>query len=186
MYNRDMKRTCKQCKKTFATPPSQNKLYCSRTCYTQHRRETITYTVAETGCHICTSHHGDKDGYPKITRKVNGKAKTYHLSRFLYEKAYGKLPENVFVLHSCDNPMCINLEHLHPGTALENSHEAVTRGRIAHGEQCHLAKLTAPQVRTIMNLLPSHTDLELARQFGVVPATIWFIRTGRTWKHVAP
>jgi hypothetical protein len=47
----------------------------------------------------------------------------------VYEKTKGPLLKGVMLLHSCDNPRCINPNHLRPGTAADNSKDMVRRRR---------------------------------------------------------
>lgn len=49
--------------------------------------------------------------------------------RLAYTLWIGPIPEGMDILHSCDNPPCINPAHLRPGTQLENSLEMVAKGR---------------------------------------------------------
>ena len=50
--------------------------------------------------------------------------------RYAWTKAHGPIPKGKWVLHTCDNPSCINVAHLYLGTALDNSRDAVDRGRL--------------------------------------------------------
>jgi len=49
------------------------------------------------------------------------------------------------------------------------------------GERNPAAKLTADDVKTIRNLLPTHTQQEIGRMFGVHQTTVSLIATGRKW-----
>lgn len=64
-------------------------------------------------------------GYGRIT--YQGKTQVVH--RLSYEAWNGPIPEGLSVLHSCDNPSCINPAHLHLGTYSDNIREAYQRGR---------------------------------------------------------
>lgn len=60
--------------------------------------------------------------------KFNKKMVKAH--RMSYEIAHGSIPKDLCVLHSCDNRLCVNPEHLRIGTKQDNSRDAVSRGRI--------------------------------------------------------
>lgn len=102
--------------------------------------------------------------------------------RYAWFLTHGVIP-NLFILHSCDNPKCVNPKHLREGTDQDNSDDKVSRDRQPKGEKHWHSKLTAEKVRTIKTLLNSKTNNELAEQFNVSFATIADIRTGRTWRH---
>lgn len=65
------------------------------------------------------------DGYGSI--RVNGKAKP--ASRAAYEEAHGPVPKGMVVMRTCDNPPCINLDHLILGTQQANVRDALAKGR---------------------------------------------------------
>jgi hypothetical protein len=51
--------------------------------------------------------------------------------------------------HKCDNPLCINPEHLFVGTRKDNVDDCINKGRNVRGEKCNFAKLTEEQAREI-------------------------------------
>jgi transcriptional regulator with XRE-family HTH domain len=53
--------------------------------------------------------------------------------RFSYELAKGKIPKGAFILHSCDNGLCVNPSHLRVGNHAENMRDAASRGRSRNG-----------------------------------------------------
>ena len=53
--------------------------------------------------------------------------------RFAYEMANGVIPDGKMILHSCDNPPCVNPAHLSVGTHADNMHDMENRGRRAPG-----------------------------------------------------
>ena len=58
--------------------------------------------------------------------------KIVRAARFAYTSFVGEIPEGLDILHSCDNPKCVNWEsHLSPGTKLQNMRDCSLRGRTA-------------------------------------------------------
>lgn len=76
----------------------------------------------------CTDWSGgkDQDGYPMFWYE----GKTERASRALWKLVYGKIPEGLIIRHKCDNPACLNLDHLELGTYKENTADALKRGRM--------------------------------------------------------
>ena len=108
----------------------------------------ITYSVEANGCHHCTSHAKNTNGYPVKTR--NGKQT--RVSRIVYSNYYlngDDIPNGLIVRHKCDNRACINPNHLELGTFKDNAMDMVKRGRCRLGEKNHLSKLTWKQVVAI-------------------------------------
>ncbi len=78
----------------------------------------------------------DKDGYGKI--KVSGKTVQAH--RLSWNIHNGSVPEGVHVLHHCDNPSCVNPDHLFLGTHLDNMHDRDAKGRNGYSRRTHCPK----------------------------------------------
>lgn len=146
------------------------------------KRKSIEYYIDENGCHICISHSRNKDGngYPQIS--VDNR--TIPLARYIFIKSNGEIPKGMFVCHTCDNPHCINPDHLFLGTHMDNMRDMVQKGRAFHaiGEHNGRHKLTKEGVIQIKELLNTVKNCsELARQFGVAPKTINDIKLGKKW-----
>lgn len=62
--------------------------------------------------------------------RLPGKNKMRVVSRIAYEVWIGPIPDNLFVLHHCDNPKCFNPDHLFVGTQKDNLRDAAKKGRI--------------------------------------------------------
>ena len=91
----------------------------------------------------------------------------------------GEIPEGMQVLHRCDVPRCVNPDHLYLGNQSVNITDCVLKGR--H----HKTRLKPGEVRLIREcLVIGYSQSELARQFGVSPASIQSIAAGRTWSKV--
>jgi hypothetical protein len=76
----------------------------------------------------------------------------YRGSRRAYEQAYGPIPKGMCVCHTCDEPHCINPEHLWLGTHADNIQDAIRKGRhrssenwrrLRHGKEFAQARLYA-------------------------------------------
>lgn len=81
------------------------------------------------------------------------------------------------VLHTCDNPSCVNPDHLRVGTQQDNIRDALHKGR---GRQ----KLTAQDVRRIRWAPDFFSDNDLASLYGVKPLAISRVRSRQSWAHV--
>lgn len=73
----------------------------------------------------------DKAGYGQV--RFAGKARRAHRVAWFLTK--GPIPKGLCVLHKCDNPPCVNPEHLWLGTRPENSHDMTLKGRQAVGDR---------------------------------------------------
>lgn len=104
--------------------------------------------------------------------------------RYSYRLFKGEIKEEMFVLHSCDNPNCVNPEHLREGLAIDNITDMVDRGRNAKGEDQHLSKLTDQKARDIYNLKGKVSGRQLAKQYGIHPTTLTSVWRKETWKHI--
>mgnify|MGYP000877027575 CR=1 FL=1 len=96
------------------------------------------------------------------------------------------LPKGLVVRHTCDNPTCINEDHLIGGTQKQNIKDKYDRGRAPIGEQTLTAKLTEAQAKKI---LESYTgawgeQTKLAKRFGVKQQAISKLIYGKTWSHL--
>ncbi len=75
-------------------------------------------------------------GYGHFRRKINGKWIMYKAHRFSYEyfKNQGELIDSSkLICHSCDNPQCVNPEHLFIGTVQDNINDKLKKGRHRSG-----------------------------------------------------
>lgn len=134
----------------------------------------------------------DKDGYGNMTCRFPGGRIYGRTHRIVWKLAHGSIPRDLLVLHTCDNPPCVNPEHLYLGTHLENVRDRVLRnrqtnlgrhGNHARGENHGRAKLTNDQARTIKSRLSQgESPGSLAKEFGISCAAVWQIRQGNNWK----
>jgi hypothetical protein len=76
------------------------------------------------GCWAVNCWH-KPDGYARL--RFKGKKMLAH--RLAYLLATGKDPGELQVCHKCDNPGCVNPEHLFLGTGKDNVKDCITKGR---------------------------------------------------------
>lgn len=109
--------------------------------------------------------------------------------RYSFELAFGEIPKNLYVLHSCDNKLCVRPDHLHLGTQAENVREAIERGLVRYtgpsSENSRSAKLTKETVLRLRHLYAEGASQpELAATFNLHQSTVSDIVVGKTWRKV--
>jgi hypothetical protein len=141
-------------------------------------RFSTRYTVdPKTGCWLW---EGKKNAYGYGTIQKGGATGwigAHRLSAALHIRE--PLPTEV-VCHRCDNPSCVNPDHLFIGTPHENTQDMIRKGRAAIGTRNSAAKLTEEDVATIRRDAQTPAT-HLAARFGVSPKTIRNCRFGRTY-----
>ena len=95
----------------------------------------------------------------------------------------GEIPSDAHICHSCDNPACVNPDHLFIGTAALNVADKVAKGRHLYGAKVPAAKIT-DEIAAKIKLLKSEPTRVLAAMFGISRQSVADIIYGRTWKHV--
>jgi hypothetical protein len=125
----------------------------------------------------------DKAGYARCW--FRGKPVLHH--RMIYCIAAGVDMDAIAglsVMHTCDNPGCINPAHLKLGTHADNMRDKKNKGRAPRGEDAGRAKLTEKQVIEIRGLASIIQYRLLATQYGVSVPTIKDIVARKIWKHI--
>lgn len=109
---------------------------------------------------------------------LNRKNQEYFAHRQAYVEEYGPIPKGLCVLHSCDNPSCINPKHLFLGTQLENIKDRNAKGRTAVGLKNGKNKITWPIIRAVREN-PQLSTRKLGALLGLSHTTIVSIRNNR-------
>ncbi|CAH9016537.1 putative homing endonuclease [Vibrio phage 275E43-1] len=106
------------------------------------------------------------DGYPRAVIDGNNNAKVH---RVVYELYHGELEQGLVVRHVCDNPKCINPEHLVSGTQQDNVQDRVQRGRSNN----HCDAKTIGDVCSLRSL--GYTYKRIASELGISYAKVDYI-----------
>ena len=113
-------------------------------------------------------------------RRIRGRSYSAH--RVAYERAYGSIPEGMVVMHSCDNKLCVNPDHLSVGTQSENILDSIRKGRTPVGEDRPESKLTNDQVISIRK--DTGLQKDIAKKHGITQAMVSLITTRQKWRHI--
>ena len=92
------------------------------------------------------------------------------------------LSDKRHVLHACDNPKCVNPDHLFVGSAADNMADMTTKGRRANGTAMPHSKLTEEDIPLIR--ADTRTHQTIADVFNVSRRLIGDIKNGKRWSHV--
>lgn len=116
------------------------------------------------------AHH--RQGYGSFG--IDGKTLLAHRVSWLY--TYGKLLDDLCILHSCDNTNCVRPSHLFIGTQLINVQDKVNKGRQAKitGEKHPSCTISDVQVEAIRQRYAEGgaTYKEIAKEFGISFSTV--------------
>ncbi len=156
--------TCKHCRNEI--PPGRTTLYCTDRCAVE------PHVTKGDGCWVWNGANNGV-GYGQ----VNIMKRRRYAHRIMYEDAFGPIPKGLFVLHRCDNRACCKPTHLFLGTAKDNTHDMLAKGRSTR-------TLSDEQIRAIRLLKGKMTQVAVGRAFGVKHSTVSNVWLGKTWGHL--
>lgn len=104
--------------------------------------------------------------------------------RVAWESVNGSIPAGYSVLHRCDNPACVNPEHLFVGTQKDNIQDGIAKGRIVVGEHHPSTKLSEMEVRQILAIGRTESLDRIGEHFGINRRTVGEILNGQRWKQL--
>ncbi len=158
----------------------------------------------DSGCWNWNKGYRDKAGYGQL--KYRGKVIGAHRASYLAFN--GHIDPELYVCHSCDNPKCVNPEHLWQGTAKDNMQDCKAKGRLADqrgkklspetlaklklnrikdakGMRNPRAKLTDNDIRQIRGMNKNgYTHAQIAKEYGVNESHVSHINCRKAWSHI--
>lgn len=150
----------------------------------QSRFESKVTLVPFCECHLWTAATTDF-GYGKLS---DGKKSWLHAHRVSYQLYKGEVPDDKCVLHTCDNPACVNPEHLYLGSYKDNAADRENRKRGNHpkGTKHHKNVLLQSQVYEIRDAFDTgkYSFSELGRIYGIEGKSVADIVDRKNWKHL--
>jgi hypothetical protein len=183
---------CPTCGSTF-TKTRSNHNFCSFECW-----RPVTPTLQEIFSRVSVG--GPDECWPwfgALNCKKYGRFREDYIHRWVWIILCGKIPGGIFVCHTCDNPPCVNWNHLFLGSAQDNADDMMKKGRgplgdpnrFPKGEGVPWHKLTENDVRIIRaERSVGATFVELAKRFNVHESTIAQIflknEKKRSWRSV--
>jgi hypothetical protein len=106
------------------------------------------------------------------------RSRTENAHRISWMLHRGDIPNGLHVLHRCDNPICVNPEHLFLGTHRDNMADMIAKGR-------NCSKLTAEKVLEIRRRYDAgERPKDMAVEYGVTPTLIVYVGKRQTWRHI--
>ena len=125
----------------------------------------------------------DDGGYGSMT--LRGSTILVHRIAWIIDN--GEIPKGMNILHKCDNPKCVNPDHLFLGTHFDNMRDMAAKGRAPKrpGSKNPNSKLNESKVREIKNLLANgKTRKYVSTTFEVSLSTIDRIINKKSWRLV--
>lgn len=125
-------------------------------------------------------------GYGQLD--INFRRYLTHRFSYMLHNGNEEIPDGMCVCHTCDNPPCVNPDHLFLGTKKDNIHDMIVKGRdTARHRGSGRALLTSSDVKSIKEDLSQGgrgTITTLARRYEVSRGAISGIKFGKTWNQI--
>lgn len=148
-----------------------------------------SYVAVGDGCHAWVGCL-DQSGYGRLL--VGGKE--YKAHRFAWSLKNGEIPEGMMICHKCDNPGCVNVDHLFLGTQSDNMNDMHAKKRHVMRDKTWIQKRVSysgannPNAKftaEIIMAIRSSTDKAtlIAQKYGVHRNIIYDILKHKTWKN---
>lgn len=125
-------------------------------------------------------------GYGHFGRYLNDKRVMYKAHRYAYEFYKGHIPEGLLVLHTCDNPACVNPDHLFVGTHKDNSQDMLRKGRFGYPRNPNhhwLSFERAEEMRQFAKENPTMKQKDMAKHLDTSTAQLSRILNYKIWSN---
>lgn len=163
---------CSYCEATFLKHEAEikrtNNNFCSKSCSGKYKakKNHDDFFLRFERYGDCWNWTGNLNGSGYGYAKINGKVWLAH--RYSYQAVKGDIPSGFEVMHSCDNPACINPQHLSLGSHVDNMNDM-------HAKERHHHIISNSQKIEIAS--SSESNKELAKRFVVSERTIRHVKT---------
>lgn len=131
--------------------------------------------ITTSGCHEFAGSR-TKAGHGQI--HYNGRNRRTHTVAF--ELTFGSIPEGAQINHHCDNPPCVNPDHLYAGDQVQNMADMNRRGRNVKGSRTGTAKLCEAQALEVF--MATGTHREIGQKYGISRHSVGLIKKGINWR----
>jgi Mor family transcriptional regulator len=126
-------------------------------------------------------------GYGEFS--VNNKSTKPHRFSYQMEHKLESIPSDMHVCHKCDNRSCVNPSHLFLGTAFDNIHDMMSKGRMKHGtfigtENSRSKINNEIAMKIFLDCNSGMTTKSISKKYKVGRGTVQSIKEGRTWTHI--
>jgi len=130
-------------------------------------------------------------GYGSFSATSIGLSRSAPAHRVSWILTNGNIPGGLYVLHRCDNRLCVNPAHLFLGSHMDNMVDKVTKNRqskgAAHSSTCRgvlvgNSKLTETMVQNIR--LDPRSQTTIAAEYGVTQGLVSYVKNRKIWRHL--
>jgi hypothetical protein len=153
------------------------------------RREYVeemlaNHIINERGCWLYQGSKKD-NGYGKAflyCHAATPKRRTFSTHRVSYAYYNGVDPGELSVMHTCDDPGCINPSHLELGTHAENMQDMVSKGRSTAGEANPGSKISEVVVLAVVDRIKAgESNVSISKDLPISHAMVSLIRHKKHW-----